>query len=291
MTLLRDSVEKAEKHHVCAGASLETPGSVASTVAQLCLPGSHGMILLTSHPAAPSQLKDTGKAVSFVAELASPHQEADTVMPTIPSSAKENFQDQRQHGQTPQPGRKFKRDRSSRKNSFSLPPVPPKKHATADAEFSPASSLDFALHGAASAPVPLVEQGPDFPSSLASIGMLHSASCQDMATDVSAGAVAAARTASGGKSSRSSSADIVFCADGIDFNSRAWKSMSRKEKNRASAAASRARREAYTESLEDMVSTCSLYVLVVPVSCLLVVMWGRTLYNMQQERRRPKHTA
>lgn len=175
-------------------------------------------------------------------------------MPSIPSLAKENVQDQsRQRGPPPQPGRKFKRDRSSRKNSFSLPPVPPKKHATADAEFSPASNLDFTLHSALSAPVPLVEQAPDFPASLAATGLPHSLSCQDMATDALASATAAACTASGGKSSRSSSADVVFCAEGIDFNSRAWKNMSRKEKNRASAAASRARREAYTESLEDMV--------------------------------------
>ena len=176
-------------------------------------------------------------------------------MPSIPSSAKENVQEQsRQHGLPPQPGRKIKRDRSSRKNSFSLPPVPPKKHASADIEFSPASSLEFALHGAASAPVPSARQASDFPASLAAEGMLHSASCQDVATDALTTAAAAACTSSGGKSSRSSSADVVFCAEGIDFNSRAWKNMSRKEKNRASAAASRARREAYTESLEDMVS-------------------------------------
>lgn len=229
-------------------------GSVASTTVQPSGQGSDGTVLLTSHPAASSQLKGNGRAVSFVPESAPPPRQDDTVMPSIPSAAKENVQDQsRQHGSQPQPGRKFKRDRSSRKNSFSLPPVPPKKHATAGAEFSPASSLDFALHGAASAPVPLIDQGPDFPASLGSIGMPHSASCQDMATDGLAGAVAAARTASGEKSSRSSSADVVFSADGIDFNSRAWKNMSRKEKNRASAAASRARREAYTESLEDMV--------------------------------------
>ena len=237
--------------------SHELSSSVASTAAQPSLQGSDGTFLLTSHPAGPTQLQGTGKAVSFAPESAPSHRQDDTVMPSIPSAAKENVQDQsRQHGSQPQPGRKFKRDRSSRKNSFSLPPVPPKKHATADAEFSPASSLDFALHGAASAPVPLVDQEPDFPSNLESIGMPHSASCQDMVTDALAGAVAAASTASGGKSSRSSSAEVVFCADGIDFNSRAWKNMSRKEKNRASAAASRARREAYTESLEDMVSTC-----------------------------------
>lgn len=207
-------------------------------------------MLLTSHPVAPSQLKATGKVVSFAAASAPPHQQDEFVMPSIPSLAKENVQEQsRQHGPPPQPGRKFKRDRSSRKNSFSFPPVPPKKHASAGTEFSPASSLEFSLHGAASAPVP----APDFSASLAVDGMPHSASCQDMAADALAGAAAAACTASGGKSSRSSSADVVFCAEGIDFNSRAWKNMSRKEKNRASAAASRARREAYTESLEDMV--------------------------------------
>lgn len=244
----------------------QASGAVASTAVQPSGQGSDGTILLTSHPAAASQLKNNGRAVSFVPESAPPPQQDDTVMPSIPSAAKENVQDQsRQHGSQPQPGRKFKRDRSSRKNSFSLPPVPPKKHATAGAEFSPASSLEFALHGAASAPVSLVDQGPDFPASLGSIGMPHSASCQDMATDGLAGAVAAARTASGEKSSRSSSADVVFCADGIDFNSRAWKNMSRKEKNRASAAASRARREAYTESLEDMVSTCFSFA---PLKCL-----------------------
>lgn len=215
----------------------------------------HGTVLLTSHPAASSKLKATGKVVSFAAEPAPPCQQHDTVMPSIPSLAKENMQEQsRQHGLPPQPGRKFKRDRSSRKNSFSLPPVPPKKHASADTEFSPASSLDFALHGAASAPVPSARHAPDFPASLAAEGMLHSASCQDMATDALASAAAAACTATSGKSSRTSSADVVFCAEGIDFDSRAWKNMSRKEKNRASAAASRARREAYTESLEDMVS-------------------------------------
>lgn len=42
----------------------------------------------------------------------------------------------------------------------------------------------------------------------------------------------------------------------IDFSSAVWKAMSRKEKNRASAAASRARKEAYTESLEDKVGSC-----------------------------------
>ena len=238
-----------------AGASSHgAASSAASTAAQSALEQPHGTVLLTSHPAAPSQLKATGKVVSFAAELPPPHQQDDTVMPSIPSLAKENVHEQsRQHGPPPQPGRKFKRDRSSRKNSFSLPPVPPKKHASADTEFSPASSLDFALHGAASAPVPSARQAPDFPASLAAEGMLHSASCQDMATDALASAAAAACTASGDKSSRSSSADVVFCAEGIDFNSRAWKNMSRKEKNRASAAASRARREAYTESLEDMV--------------------------------------
>lgn len=239
-----------------AGASSHgAVSSAASTAALSASQEAHGTVLLTSHPVAPSKLKATGKVVSFAAESIQPHQSDDIAMPSIPSLAKENVQEQsRQHGLPPQPGRKFKRDRSSRKNSFSLPPVPPKKHASADTEFSPAFNLDFALHGAASAPTPSDRQALDFPASLAAEGMPHSASCQDMATDTLASAAAAACTASGGKSSRSSSADVVFCAEGIDFNSRAWKNMSRKEKNRASAAASRARREAYTESLEDMVS-------------------------------------
>ena len=210
-------------------------------------------MLLNSHPVASSELKATGKVVSFAADSGP---SKDVVMPSIPSLAKENVQDQSvQHGLPPQPGRKFKRDRSSRKNSFSLPPVPPKKQASAAGEFSPASSLEFALQGAASAPVP----SEDFPGGLATLVMPHSASCQDMVAEASADDTAAAPTASG-KSSRSSSADIIFCADGIDFNSRAWKNMTRKEKNRASAAASRARREAYTESLEDKVCiACAVY--------------------------------
>ena len=233
-----------------AGASSQQATSSVISTASQSLPGSHGTVVLTSHPVASSEGKATGKVVSFAAES---QQGDDTVMPSIPSLAKENVQDQgAQHGLPPQPGRKFKRDRSSRKNSFSLPPVPPKKQASAAIEFSPASSLEFALQGAASAPTPAEEA---FPAALAALGMPHSASCQDMATgfETSAGAVAASSTGSGGKSSRSSSTDVIFCADGIDFNSRAWKNMTRKEKNRASAAASRARREAYTESLEDKV--------------------------------------
>ena len=221
---------------------------------------SHGTVLLTSRPVASSEDITTGKVVSFAPELREEQQQ--NAMPSIPgaadsaSSAKENIQDQAsQQGPPPQPGRKFKRDRSSRKNSFSLPPMPPKKQASAAVEFSPASSVVFALQGAASAPLNSLPQ--DFPAELAAANMRHSASCQDMMTDNSCGdlpaAVAASEALAGGKSSRSSSADVIFCADGIDFNSRAWKMMSRKEKNRASAAASRARREAYTESLEDKV--------------------------------------
>ena len=246
-----------------AGASSQQPASSVTSTASQILPGSHGSVVLTSHPVASSEGKATGKVVSFAAES---QQGDDIVMPSIPSLAKENVQDQGgQHGLPPQPGRKFKRDRSSRKNSFSLPPVPPKKQASAAIEFSPASSLEFALQGAASAPVPSEEA---FPAALAALGMPHSASCQDMATETSSGAAAASATASGGKSSRSSSADVIFCADGIDFNSRAWKNMTRKEKNRASAAASRARREAYTESLEDKVRfVCNVPQLAVTVCC------------------------
>ena len=216
------------------------------------LPGVDGTVLLTSHPVTFSEVKTTGKVVSFAAEPAAAQQDDVIAMPSIPSCANENVQEQSgQHGLPPQPGRKFKRDRSSRKNSFSLPPVPPKKHASAHGEFSPASSLEFALQDAASAPVPSDETSAhEFPASLTSFGMPHSASCQDMATE----SLVSSAAASGDKSSRSSSADIIFCADGIDFNSRAWKNMTRKEKNRASAAASRARREAYTESLEDKAS-------------------------------------
>ncbi|KAA6426159.1 MAG: hypothetical protein FRX49_04011 [Trebouxia sp. A1-2] len=218
---------------------------------------SHGTVLLTSKPVTSSEATITGKVVSFAPEPAQEQQQ--NVMPSIPGvsdsagSAKENIQDQAsQQAPPPQPGRKFKRDRSSRKNSFSLPPVPPKKQASAAVEFSPATSLEFVLHGAASAPLTLEAQG--FPAELAAANMRHSASAQDMVTDTSSGDLPAGAAASealcGDKSSRSSSADVIFCADGIDFNSRAWKMMSRKEKNRASAAASRARREAYTESLE-----------------------------------------
>ena len=65
----------------------------------------------------------------------------------------------------------------------------------------------------------------------------------------------AAAAGSSGAHSSDKSADAVLTADcTIDFTSAAWKAMSRKEKNRASAAASRARREAYTESLEDKVT-------------------------------------
>lgn len=221
---------------------------------------SHGTVLLTSKPVTSSETTIPGKVVSFAPEPAQEQQQ--NAMPSIPGvtdsagSAKENIQDQAsQQAPPPQPGRKFKRDRSSRKNSFSLPPVPPKKQASAAVEFSPATSLEFALHGAASAPLTSEVQG--FPAELAAANMRHSASAQDMITDTSSGDLPAAAAASevlcGDKSSRSSSADVIFCADGIDFNSRAWKMMSRKEKNRASAAASRARREAYTESLEHKV--------------------------------------
>ncbi len=221
---------------------------------------SHGTVLLTSRPVASSEATSTGKVVSFAAEPSQEQQQS--AMPSIPSTSgdasNENIQDQAgQHGPPPQPGRKFKRDRSSRKNSFSLPPVPPKKQASGAVDFSPASSLDFALQGAASAPIPFpqISSAQGFPATLAAASMRHSASCQDMVTDNSGELPTAAvlQAPSGGKSSRSSSADVIFCADGIDFNSRAWKMMSRKEKNRASAAASRARREAYTESLEDKV--------------------------------------
>ena len=226
---------------------------------------SHGTVLLTSRPVASSEVATTGKVVSFAPELAqAPH----TGMPSIPVAgpldggiAKENIQDQAsQPGPPPQPGRKFKRDRSSRKNSFSLPPVPPKKQASAAVDFSPESTLEYVLQGAASAPIPLPQasSAQSFTAELAAASMRHSASCQDMVTDDSTGDLQGATgTTSGGKSSRSSSADVIFCADGIDFNSRAWKMMSRKEKNRASAAASRARREAYTESLEDKVCSCT----------------------------------
>ncbi|KAL0026802.1 hypothetical protein WJX77_002226 [Trebouxia sp. C0004] len=221
---------------------------------------SHGTVLLTSKPVTSPEATITGKVVSFAPEPAQEQQQ--NAMPSIPGvtdsagSAKEIIQDQAsQQAPPPQPGRKFKRDRSSRKNSFSLPPVPPKKQASAAAEFSPATSLEFVLHGAASAPLTSEAQG--FPAELAAANMRHSASAQDMVTDTSSGDLPAAAAASealcGDKSSRSSSADVIFCADGIDFNSRAWKMMSRKEKNRASAAASRARREAYTESLEHKV--------------------------------------
>ena len=221
---------------------------------------SHGTVLLTSKPVTSSETTIPGKVVSFAPEPAQEQQQ--NAMPSIPGvtdsagSAKENIQDQAsQQAPPPQPGRKFKRDRSSRKNSFSLPPVPPKKQASAAVEFSPATSLDFVLHGAASAPLASEAQG--FPAELAAANMRHSVSAQDMVTDTSSGDLPAAAAASeaicGDKSSRSSSADVIFCADGIDFNSRAWKMMSRKEKNRASAAASRARREAYTESLEHKV--------------------------------------
>lgn len=214
---------------------------------------SHGTVLLTSRPVSSTDAIGTGKIVSFAPE---PLQQASSAMPDIPGPAnsgdsfKENMQGQ---GPPPQPGRKFKRDRSSRKNSFSLPPVPPKKQASAAVEFSPASSLEYALQGAASAPIPVPDpsSAQSFPAALAAANLRHSASAQDVAgTASSSQAAAAADGVSGEKSSRSSSADVIFCADGIDFNSRAWRMMSRKEKNRASAAASRARREAYTESLE-----------------------------------------
>lgn len=66
----------------------------------------------------------------------------------------------------------------------------------------------------------------------------------------------ASRAAANAQASLGPNAEIIFTADcTIDFNSAAWRNMSRKEKNRASAAASRARREAYTESLEDQVSS------------------------------------
>ena len=66
--------------------------------------------------------------------------------------------------------------------------------------------------------------------------------------------VPAAAVRSSGSHSSDKSADLVMTAEcTIDFTSAAWKSMSRQEKNRASAAASRARREAYTQSLEDKV--------------------------------------
>ena len=220
---------------------------------------SHGTVLLTSRPAMSAGAPNVGKVVSFAPE---PLQQGLNAMPSIPG-AEATSEGAKDDGQAPagsqgapvQPGRKFKRDRSSRKNSFSLPPVPPKKQASAAVEFSPASSLDYALQGAASAPIPLPDpaSAPGFPAALAAANLRHSASCQDVVTGLPSGnepAAAAPDSLSAEKTSRSSSADVIFCADGIDFNSRAWKMMSRKENNRASAAASRARREAYTESLE-----------------------------------------
>lgn len=56
--------------------------------------------------------------------------------------------------------------------------MPPKKPATAVADFSPASSLEFGLHGAASAPIP---QDLAVPEEAAPVR--HIMSCQDLSLD------------------------------------------------------------------------------------------------------------
>ena len=155
--------------------------------------GPHGSILLTSRRAAPSEIRATGKLVSFAPDPSQhKHQHAAVAhMPVIPSQedslssesgAKENNRAQgiQTSPSPPVPsGRKFKRDRSSKNNSFSLPPVPPKKQASAVADFSPASSLEFGLHGASSAPIP---QDIAYQEAVAS-AMRHIVSCQDLSAD------------------------------------------------------------------------------------------------------------